>query len=83
VFLLNSVPQVSVFVTTPVDTVVLVDGGETLRNWDKGSPIELRRTQEEFPWWSVQVELPMGEQLEFKFTIRRTSGNWIWEPFES
>jgi hypothetical protein len=72
--------EVQVQHTRPGDTVVLVGGGEALRNWDKGSPIELTTTKEEFPWWSAHVELPVGEKLAFKFAIRSKSGTWVWEP---
>jgi hypothetical protein len=72
--------EVRVETTKPGDTVVMLGAGDVMRSWDKTNAIELKTTAADFPWWSAEVEVPIGEEQEFKFAIRSARGEWTWEP---
>ena len=55
----------------PGDKVVLLGGNPALQAWNKQAAIELATTEDDFPWWTAEVQLPPGEPLEYKFAIRR------------
>ena len=63
--------EVQVENTRPGDTVVLLGGNPALQAWNKQAAIELATTEDDFPWWTAEVQLPPGEPLEYKFAIRR------------
>merc|ERR1719329_1262715 len=72
--------EVQVENTQPGDKVVLLGGNPALQAWNKQAAIELATTEDDFPWWTAEVQLPPGEPLEYKFAIRSGSGAWTWEP---
>jgi len=67
--------EVQVENTRPGDTVVLLGGNPALQAWNKQAAIELATTEDDFPWWSAEVQLPPGELLEYKFAIRRCTAH--------
>jgi len=63
--------EVQVQHTRPGDAVMLLGNNPVLHSWNKQEAIELTTTEADFPWWSAEVQLPAGEELEYKFAIRR------------
>jgi hypothetical protein len=63
--------EVQVQHTRPGDAVMLLGSNPVLHSWNKQEAIELTTSEADFPWWSAEVQLPAGEELEYKFAIRR------------
>ena len=65
--------------TKPGETVVLLGSVRALRCWNASEAIGLKTSSIDFPWWSTELQIPVGDTVEWKVAIRTPSGNLLWE----
>jgi hypothetical protein len=65
--------------TKPGETVVLLGSVRALRCWNASEAIGLKTSSIDFPWWSTELRIPVGDTVEWKVAIRTPSGNLLWE----
>ena len=65
--------------TQPGQTVVLLGSVRALRCWNASEAIGLKTSRQDFPWWSTELKLPVGDTIEWKVAVRTESGHLLWE----
>ena len=69
--------------TRPGDVVLLLGSGTALGDWKKAAASSLITSKELFPLWRVDVDIDVGNAVEYKYAVRSASGVWLWEPGEN
>lgn len=72
--------EVRVQQTEPGDTVLLVGSGRAMGDWNVCRAIALKQVPHS-DVWRAQVDIPVGNTIEFKFAIFYPTGTLVWEPF--
>jgi hypothetical protein len=69
--------------TKPGDVVVLLGSGTALKNWNKTQARVLETSGNDFPFWSTEVSIPVGDTISYKFAVRCARGLLSWESGEN
>lgn len=65
--------RVRVALTKPGDKVVMIPAGAALQA-HPSSDVALTTSEEEFPWWTTEVLVPVAGKIDYKFAIRDSQG---------
>ena len=65
--------------TRPGDSVVLLGKEQEVEGSSGEYLAKLETSQSDFPWWKTDIVVPVGERVEYKFAIRRASGEMTWK----
>eukprot|EP00803_Ostreobium_quekettii_P003882 evm.model.scf_1233.2 EVM.evm.TU.scf_1233.2 scf_1233:7407-9371(-) len=64
------------------DEVCVVGDAEALGNWDPDKCLAMEWTEGDS--WTVKVDLPVKETIEYKYIVKRQSGEEVeWQPGEN
>eukprot|EP00286_Rhodomonas_abbreviata_P016154 CAMPEP_0181322790 /NCGR_PEP_ID=MMETSP1101-20121128/19421_1 /TAXON_ID=46948 /ORGANISM="Rhodomonas abbreviata, Strain Caron Lab Isolate" /LENGTH=505 /DNA_ID=CAMNT_0023430737 /DNA_START=153 /DNA_END=1670 /DNA_ORIENTATION=+ len=68
--------------TKPGDTLLAIGSVPALGNWKDATALKFHTSSASFPIWEAKTSLPPGEAVEFKFVVRKASGDLAWEQLK-